>query len=226
MNAQSGMERQWHCMSAAEVSAALASNPDEGLQSGEAAVRLEQSGLNELDEGRRRGPLRILLDQFADFMILVLLAAAVLSGIIGDIADTLVIVAILVLNAIIGFTQEYRAAKAMAALRRIAAPMAAVIRDGRRMTIPARELVPGDVVLLEAGNMVPADLRLTDTARMRIEEAALTGESVPVEKDAATIAQADAALGDRRNMAYKGTIVSYGHGHGTGAHRGTAGRGR
>ncbi|MGA0115732.1 MAG: cation-translocating P-type ATPase [Burkholderiales bacterium] len=222
MNAQSGMERQWHCMSAAEVSAALASNPDEGLQSGEAAVRLEQSGLNELDEGRRRGPLRILLDQFADFMILVLLAAAVLSGIIGDIADTLVIVAILVLNAIIGFTQEYRAAKAMAALRRIAAPMAAVIRDGRRMTIPARELVPGDVVLLEAGNMVPADLRLTDTARMRIEEAALTGESVPVEKDAATIAQADAALGDRRNMAYKGTIVSYGHGRGVAAATGMA----
>ncbi|MGE0557723.1 MAG: cation-translocating P-type ATPase [Burkholderiales bacterium] len=222
MTARPDVERHWHGMPAAEVAAVLATDPARGLGDGEAAARLAQAGFNELQEGRRRGPLRILLDQFADFMILVLLAAAVLSGIIGDIADTLVIVAILVLNAIIGFTQEYRAAQAMAALRRIAAPTAAVIRDGRRLTIPARELVPGDVVLLEAGNMVPADLRLTDTARMRVEEAALTGESVPVEKDAATIAQADTALGDRRNMAYRGTIVSYGHGRGVVAATGMA----
>ena len=204
--------QHWHGMDAAAVSAALATEPARGLASDEAALRMARSGPNLLQEGQQRGPWRILLDQFADFMILVLLAAAVLSGIVGDVADTLTIVAILVLNAAIGFTQEYRAAKAMAALRRIAAPTATVVRDGQRMVVPARDLVPGDVVLLEAGNMVPADLRLIEAVRMRVEEAALTGESVPVDKDAAALVEADAALGDRRNMAYKGTIVTYGRG--------------
>ncbi len=206
--------QHWHCRSVAEALTVLGVNPQRGLAADEAVKRLTQSGPNLLREGHQRGPWRILLDQFTDFMILVLLAAAVLSGIIGDIADTLAIVAILVLNAIIGFTQEYRAAQAMAALRRIAAPTAIVVRDGQRIVMPARELVPGDIVLLEAGNMVPADLRLTDTVRMRIEEAALTGESMPVDKDAAALADADAALGDRRNMAYKGTIITYGRGSG------------
>ena len=201
-------------MDATAVAAALATDPADGLPDGEAASRLERTGPNLLEEGRQRGPWRILLDQFTDFMILVLIAAAVLSGIIGDIADTLAIIAILLLNAIIGFTQEYRAAKAMAALRRIAAPTAVVVRGRLRSVIPAADLVPGDVVQLEAGNMVPADLRLTETARMRVEEAALTGESVPVDKDAAALAEADAAIGDRRNMAFKGTIVTYGRGSG------------
>ena len=204
----------WHAIGAAEASQVLATDPVQGLAGAEAESRLAHVGPNLLQEGRQRGPWRILLDQFTDFMILVLLAAAVLSGIIGDIADTLAIVAILLLNAIIGFTQEYRAAKAMAALRRIAAPTAAVVRDGNRTVIPAADLVPGDVVLLEAGNMVPADLRLAETVRMRVEEAALTGESVPVDKDAAALADADAAIGDRRNMAFKGTIVTYGRGSG------------
>jgi len=205
---------KWHCLRAPDVIAELATDPARGLESGEAALRLTRTGFNELQEGQRRGPLRILIDQFADFMILVLLAAAVLSGIIGDVADTLVIVAILVLNAVIGFTQEYRAAKAMAALQRMAAPAANVIRSGQRLTVPARELVPGDLVLLESGSMVPADLRLLDTVRLRIEEAALTGESEPVEKDCAAITAEDAVLGDRRNLAFKGTIVSYGRGSG------------
>lgn len=214
--------QHWHAMDAAEVSAVLATDPAHGLASDEAARRLARVGPNLLQEGRQRGPWRILLDQFADFMILVLLAAAVLSGIIGDVADTLAIVAILVLNAVIGFTQEYRAAKAMAALRRIAAPMATVMRDGQHAVMPARELVPGDIVLLEAGNMVPADLRLIDVVRMRVEEAALTGESVPVDKDAVALATADAAIGDRCNMAYKGTIVTYGRGSGMVAATGMA----
>jgi Ca2+-transporting ATPase len=206
--------QQWHCMGAGGVAAALATDAVHGLDADEAARRLAQTGPNLLQEGRRRGPWRILFDQFADFMILVLLAAAVLSGIVGDMADTIAIVAILVLNAAIGFTQEYRAAQAMAALRRIAAPTAVVSRGGQRLVLPARELVPGDVVLLEAGNMVPADLRLSAAVRLRVEEAALTGESVPVDKDAAFLADADAAIGDRRNMAYKGTIVTYGRGSG------------
>ena len=206
--------RQWHGMTAEAASVALATDSVRGLAPDEAALRMAKIGPNQLQEGRQRGPLRILLDQFTDFMILVLLAAAVLSGIIGDVADTLTIIAILVLNAAIGFTQEYRAAQAMAALRLIAAPTASVIRDGQRTVIPAHELVPGDLVLLEAGNMVPADLRLIETVRMRVEEAALTGESVPVDKDAAALADADAALGDCHNMAYKGTIVTYGRGSG------------
>ena len=206
--------RPWHGLNAANVLAELAVDPVSGLAADKARLRMVRAGPNLLQEGRRRGPWRILLDQFTDFMILVLLAAAVLSGIIGDIADTLAIVAILLLNAAIGFTQEYRAARAMAALRQIAAPTAVVVRDGQRMVIAAQELVPGDIVLLEAGNLVPADLRLIEAVRMRVDEAALTGESVPADKDAAVIAGRDAALGDRRNMAYKGTMVTYGRGRG------------
>lgn len=214
--------RQWHTLDAAAVAAALSTDPASGLAAAEAESRLARTGPNLLQEGRQRGPLRILLDQFTDFMILVLLAAAVLSGIIGDVADTLAIIAIILLNAVIGFTQEYRAAKAMAALRRIAAPVANVVRDGKRMALPARELVPGDLVLLEAGSMVPADLRLIEAVRMRAEEAALTGESVPVDKTATALAEADAAIGDRHNMAYKGTIISYGRGRGLVAATGMA----
>ncbi len=219
---ESGKLRHWHGMTGAAAAEALAADVVRGLAAGEAAQRLARTGPNLLQQGRRRGPWRILLDQFADFMILVLVAAAVLSGVIGDIADTLAIAAILLLNAAIGFTQEYRAARAMAALQRIAAPTATVLRDGQRMVVAARELVPGDLVLLEAGNMIPADLRLIDAMRMRVEEATLTGESVPVDKDAAALADADAALGDRRNMAYKGTIVTYGRGSGVVAATGMA----
>ncbi len=206
--------RYWHCQSADAVLTLLDADPQRGLSATEAAKRLIQTGPNLLRAGHQRGPWRILLDQFTDFMILVLLAAAVLSGIIGDVADTLTIIAILVLNATIGFTQEYRAAQAMAALQLIAAPTATVMRDGQRRVIPACDLVPGDIVQLETGNMIPADLRLIETMRMRVEEATLTGESVPVDKDAAALADAVAALGDRRNMAYKGTIVTYGRGSG------------
>jgi len=204
----------WHCESAVSVISLLGSDAKRGLAPTEVAHRIEQYGPNLLQQGRQRGPLGILIDQFADFMILVLMAAAVLSGVIGDMADTLAIIAILLLNAIIGFTQEYRAERAMAALQRIAAPAATVIRGGNRETIAASALVPGDLVLMEAGNMVPADLRLVEAVRMRADEAALTGESVPVDKDAAMLAEADASLGDRRNMAYKGTIITYGRGSG------------
>lgn len=204
----------WHGDTALSAIAALGGDAQRGLAASEAARRLEQYGPNLLQQGSQRGPWHILIDQFADFMILVLIAAAVLSGVVGDMADTLAIIAILLLNAVIGFTQEYRAEKAMAALQRIAAPSATVVRDGNRAVIAASGLVPGDMVLLEAGNMVPADLRMVETIRMRVEEAALTGESVPVDKDAAMLAEVDAALGDRRNMAYKGTIITYGRGSG------------
>ncbi len=207
-------ETPWHLLAADEAERKLETNPDRGLSPEQAAQRLARYGRNELREGRQRPPWRILLDQFSDFMIVVLIAAAVVSGVIGEPQDTIAIIAILVLNAVIGFIQEYRAERAMAALKRIAAPSASVLRAGQRITLPAHELVPGDVVVLEAGNIVPADLRLTEAVRLQVNESALTGESTAVEKAAASLRDADAPLGDRRNMGYKGTLVSYGRGRG------------
>jgi Ca2+-transporting ATPase len=156
----------------------------------------------------------MFFDQFRDFMILVLIAAAAISGMIGEVLDTIIILAIVLLNAVMGFTQEYRAQKAMEALKRLAAPSASVLRGGTPAAVPAATLVPGDVVLLEAGSVVPADLRLTDCASLKTEEAALTGESLSVEKHALPIPEDGLPLGDRRNMAFSGTSVSYGRGRG------------
>ncbi|BAU50203.1 ATPase [Sulfurifustis variabilis] len=208
------IERAWHVLSTDEVVRALATDTHAGLAPAEAAARLARHGPNRLREGRRRSPLRMLLDQFTDFMILVLLAAAVVSGFIGDAVDTIVILVIVVLNAVIGFVQEYRAERAIAALKALAAPNAHVKRGGESAVIPADELVPGDVVLLEAGNAVPADLRLVEAAQLRIDEAALTGESQAVEKQTGRLHEEDLPLGDRRNLAYKGTLLTYGRGRG------------
>jgi Ca2+-transporting ATPase len=186
----------------------------QGLSHAEARRRLAAHGPNLLAGAQRRAPLGIFLRQFKDFLILVLLAAAAISGLLGEVLDTLAILAILVLNAVVGFVQEYRAERAMAALKALAAPNAAVLRGGERQTIPAAQLVPGDVVLLEAGSIVPADLRLLEAVRLRADEAVLTGESVPVDKTAAALAGDALPLGDRRNMAYKGTLVTYGRGCG------------
>ena len=156
----------------------------------------------------------MFLDQFKDFMILVLIAAAVVAGVIGEPSDTIAIAVIVVLNAVLGFVQEYRAEKAMAALKKMAAPSATVIRDGIPETVTANQLVPGDLVILEAGQVVPADIRLTEAVQLRTEEAALTGESLPVEKKTEALPEEDLSIGDRRNMAYKGTLVTYGRGQG------------
>ncbi|MBZ0142729.1 MAG: cation-translocating P-type ATPase [Rhodocyclaceae bacterium] len=199
----------WHTLSAEAALGELGAVP-QGLTSAEAAARLEQHGRNELPEAAARSIARMVYDQFADFMILVLIAAAVVSGIVGEPADTLAIVVIVLLNAVIGFVQEWRAEKAMAALRRMAAPSARVRREGSLRELPAVELVPGDIVLLEAGNVVPADLRLLEAARLTVAEAALTGESQPVEKQVAALAEAPLPLGDRANMAWKGTLVANG----------------
>jgi len=199
---------------AEEVTAALTTDPHHGLGAGEAEARLQQYGANVIREGRRRGPARMLLDQFTDFMILVLIAAAIVSGILGDLTDTLVILIIVALNAVIGFVQEYRAEAAIAALRKMAAPHARVVREGHPHTVAASDIVPGDIVLLEAGNLVPADMRLLETSALKTQEAALTGESVAVSKHAETVLEGDQALGDRINMAYKGTLVVQGRGRG------------
>ncbi len=207
------MDNIWHLKDIEAILKELKTSP-QGLTSEEARARLERYGPNELEEKKKRHPLMMFIDQFRDFMILVLIAAAVISGFIGEASDTIAIVVIVVLNAIIGFIQEYRAEKAMEALKKMAAPYATVLRDGRPVNLPAKELVPGDMVLLEAGRIVPADIRLTEAIQLKIEEAALTGESVPVEKHTETIQDRDIPLGDRKNMAYKGTIVTYGRGEG------------
>ena len=203
----------WHRKEIREVSELLKSS-ENGLSSEEALKRLNEHGPNELKEIAGKTIFMMFLDQFKDFMIVILMAAAVVSGIIGEMVDTIAIVVIVILNAIIGFVQEYRAEKAMKALKEMAAPTALIFRNGERESVPASELVPGDVVFLEAGRIVPADIRLTDTAQLKIEEAALTGESIPVDKTVESLPEESLPLGDRTNMSYKGTIVSYGRGEG------------
>ncbi|MGQ0663342.1 MAG: calcium-translocating P-type ATPase, PMCA-type [Pseudomonadota bacterium] len=204
----------WHALSFEETAEHLNASPNLGLSHEEAARRLSIHGRNEIREEGRRSVWKILLGQFTDFMIILLILAAAISGIVGEPEDAIVILAIVVLNALIGFIQEYRAERALQALRKLAAIRAKVIRDGHITTILAPELVPGDVVLLEAGSGVPADLRLMEVIQLKIEEAALTGESQPVEKSTASLSDRESPLGDRINMAYTGTIVTYGRGRG------------
>ncbi|WP_373755939.1 cation-translocating P-type ATPase [Jeotgalibaca porci] len=180
-----------------------------GLTSAEAKKRAEEYGPNALEEGEQKSLLAKFMDQFKDFMIVVLLAAALISGVLGEISDAIIILMVVVLNAVLGVYQESKAEEAIAALRQMASPMARVKRDGEVVTVRSDEIVPGDIVLLEAGDVVPADLRLIESNSLKIEEAALTGESVPVEKELVDI-DADAGIGDRLNMAFSSTNVTYG----------------
>ncbi|MCK6425435.1 MAG: cation-translocating P-type ATPase [Burkholderiaceae bacterium] len=200
-------------------------HPEQGLQDPDIAARRARHGENLLPEARPAGWGRRLLDAFGDFMILVLLAAAAVAWAMGERSDALVILVIIGLNAAIGLLQQWRAERALAALRSLATPMAMVRRDGRTQPLPAQALVPGDVVLLEAGNLVPADLRLHDSAQLRVDEAMLTGESVPVDKQTAALpphADGEHPLGDRFNLAYRGTLVTHGRGEGVVVATGTA----
>lgn len=203
----------WHLLSATEVLHVTGSN-ETGITDLVAKTRLQEYGPNELQQAKKRSTLMMFLRQFMDVMILVLVAAALISGLIGDVKDTVVIIAIVVLNAIIGFIQEYRAEKAMESLKKMAAPFAGVLRNEQYVSIPAAELVPGDVVLLEAGNMVPADLRIIETNSLKIDEASLTGESHTIEKITLQLHGDDVSIGDRINLAFKGTYVTYGRGKG------------
>jgi len=206
--------QHWHCLDSAATAAHLDSDLNAGLSMQAAALRLDQAGPNVLKEAARRHPLAMLASQFTDFMILVLIAAAIIAGFIGEPQDTIAIVVIVFLNGILGFVQEYRAERAMAALKQMASPQARVIRDGQSALIDATELVQGDMVELEAGNILPADLRLTELASLKVDESALTGESQPVEKQLAMLKETDLPLGDRLNLAYKGTVVTYGRARG------------
>jgi Ca2+-transporting ATPase len=206
-------QNSWYERTADEVLKGLGSDW-EGITKDEAARRLAEDGPNEIREKKKRGLFLMFLDQFRDFMILVLLGAAVISGIVGEAVDTIAIFVIIIINAIIGFIQEFRAERAMAALKRMASPVARVLREGAMTEIEAVKLVRGDVVAVEAGVIVPADMRLIDVAQLKIEEAALTGESVPVDKHAEVVEGEGVSLADRVNMAFKGTIVTYGRGRG------------
>ena len=205
----------WHQREAQELASEHGVDPAVGLHALEARLRAEHHGPNELQSQVRRGTWTLLAEQFKDFMVLLLLAAAAIAGVIGDLTDALAILVIVLLNALIGFVQTRRADRAIEALRKLAAAQATVLRSGQVQLVPANALVPGDIVLLEAGNQVPADLRLIDIAQLQVDESALTGESVTVAKHAAALASgSDSALGDRLNMAFKGTTATHGRARG------------
>jgi Ca2+-transporting ATPase len=205
---------EWHKADVAAVLKELNTTVEHGLTQAEAERRLQQYGLNELVDRGTKNPWKILLEQFTSVMVLILIAAAVISLLVGDLKDAIAILAIVVLFGVLGFTQEYRAEKAMAALRKMAVPNVRVRRDGDVREVAASQLVPGDIVLLEAGNVVPADARIVESNNLRIQEAALTGESEPIEKDTGALSgdTQSVPLGDRRNMGFMGTNVTYGRG--------------
>ena len=201
----------WHVLPIEAVCAQLESTPS-GLTAMKATRRLAVHGPNELQAPHRVSPWRLLLEQFQNVLIVILLVAIVLSAFLGHGVEAIAIAVIVLFAVLLGFVQEYRAERAIQALRKMAAPLATVFRDGQEMAIPARDLVPGDVILLRAGDKVPGDARLIEAINLQIEEAVLTGESVPVEKQTAPLANRDSALGDCTNMAYAVTAASYGRG--------------
>jgi Ca2+-transporting ATPase len=204
---------KWHLIHCDEV-IRLTDSQLKGLSSAQAVERITIHGPNALPAKKPSPPWIIFLRQFKDLMILILLASAMVSGFIGGLKDSVVIVVIVVLNAIIGFWQEYKAGKAIDALKKMSVPLVLVIRDGVHVQVLATDLVPGDIVTLETGNLVPADIRLLKSHYLQIEESPLTGESFAVEKQTVELVGEDLSLGDRTNMAYKGTTVTYGRGVG------------
>ncbi len=204
------MSNAWHQQTESEALAAQKTSLTHGLSHDEAESRRAEYGGNVIQDAKRRGVGRILLAQFSDLLVIVLIGAAVVAGFLGEPEETIAIVAIIVLNAALGFFQEYRAERAMEALKALTAPQAKVRRLGHVVMVPAYDLVPGDIVLLESGNIVPADLRIIESVEFRVDESALTGESQPVEKKSDTIAMDPLPVGDQKNMAFKGTVVTAG----------------
>jgi len=202
----------WHTAETHEALDRLHVDPEQGLTEHEAQQRMREHGPNELIERGLKSPWRILWEQLTAIMVVVLIIAAVVSLLLGDQLDAIVILAIVILNAILGFVQEHRAERAMAALKRMAAPVVKVRREGRLVRVPAREIVPGDILLLEAGDAVAGDARVLESVNLRIEEASLTGESIPVEKHSQALSDAQLPVGDRRNMLHMGTTATYGRG--------------
>ena len=204
----------WHSQSIETVAAELKTRLDAGLSAAEARARLDRLGPNELREKPSTPFWKLVAAQLNTFVVMLLIVASIISALLGDWVEAAAIMAIVVLNAVLGVVQESRAEAALAALKKMAAPEADVIRDGHRQKLPGRELVPGDVVLLEAGNFVPADLRLIESVNLKINESSLTGESDAVEKKASMTLKEEASLGDRKNAAYMSSMVTYGRGRG------------
>ncbi|MCU6708963.1 calcium-translocating P-type ATPase, SERCA-type [Paenibacillus sp. J5C_2022] len=203
-------QMKWHQMGLSELQEALDCYPDGGLHASEAEKRLETQGYNELTEGARLSPIVLFLNQFKDFMVLILMGATLISGLLGEYLDAITIVAIIVINAVLGFIQEFRAERSLRALKALSAPSAKVMRGGQLLTVAAKELVAGDMIVLESGDRVPADIRLMEASSLYTEESALTGESVPVGKHAGAIQEEELPLGDQRNLAFMGTMVTRG----------------
>jgi Ca2+-transporting ATPase len=209
-----GMADNWFKMELREVAARLGVDLESGLSEKEAQYRLHQYGYNQLREKKKISALQTFLAQFKDFMVLVLIAATLVSGLLGEYADAITILAIIIINAVLGFIQERRAEKSLEALKKLTAPEAAVIREGEQATISARELVPGDIVLLETGDRIPADIRLVNSVNMEADESLLTGESVPVKKKIEIPQGEKIGVGDQKNMAFSGTVITRGRGKG------------
>jgi Ca2+-transporting ATPase len=203
----------WHSISTDETLKETGSSK-QGLTTEAAKEKLQKHGRNELTAKKKKSPFIIFLQQFFDVMILVLAVAAVISFFAGEIPDAFVIIVIIILNAVVGFVQEYRAEKAMEALQKMAVPLAVVMRNNKTIEIPSPEIVPGDIVLLEAGNMVPADIRLLEVHSLKADEASLTGESNAVDKTTNPIKEKDVPPGDKTNMVFKGTVITNGRGKG------------
>ena len=204
-------QQEWHALKVEEVFKHLVAQ-EEGLTREEAAQRLAHYGPNELQAARHISPWEILFEQFKNVLIIILIIATALSAFLGEGVDAIAIAVIVLFAVGLGFVQEYRAERAIEALRQMAAPTAAVLRNGEEEEIPAREVVPGDVMILRAGDKIPADARLIEAINLQVEEAALTGESVPVEKHTQPIISGPLTVGDRKNMVYGGTAVTYGRG--------------
>jgi len=199
----------WHQLSLLEITESLETNPS-GIDAETASQRLHQYGKNQIEDTKKKTVFQMILNQFADFMILILIVAAIISGILGDLADTIIILVIVILNATVGFIQDYRAEKAIEALKQIGTSFTHVMRNGKEMEIPSSDLVPGDVVLLKAGNIIPADLRFFETHQLKVDESSLTGESQNAEKNTETLLLGNYSLGDQTNMGFKGSFVTNG----------------
>ncbi len=207
-------ELTWHASSSAEVLDRLETMAESGLTAAEAAERLAQYGPNQLTEKEGPSFFQLVLRQLNNFVVIILIVAALVSAILGEWVEAVAILTIVVLNAILGVVQESKAEESLAALKKLAAPEANALRDGHQVRVPAAQLVPGDIVVLEAGNFIPADIRLLEAVNLKVDEASLTGESLPVDKNAALVLDRDIPLGDRKNTAFMGTVVSYGRGRG------------
>ncbi|MCL4394183.1 MAG: HAD-IC family P-type ATPase, partial [Chloroflexi bacterium] len=203
---------EWHHSTAAQVVDRLQTDANKGLDRDQVRERAEQYGPNQLREAKTQPPLALLLEQFTDFIVLTLVGAAIVSGVLQEWVNAIAIVGIIILNAILGFVQEYRAERALAALKQLAAPTAQVVRSGETQSIPSADLVPGDLIVLRSGDLVPADARVIDAFSLKVEEAALTGESLGVEKSAIESLARETVVADRVNMVHAGTVVVQGRG--------------